>query len=421
MVHTCIYDAWSAYDPVAQSTIPDISLRRPLSEYTESNKQQAISYAAYRCLADQFPRDLALIKSKLTALGYDPDDTSSDPSHPAGVGNIVAREIIKMCHHDGANQLGDQARGEYEDYTGYKPVNGPNRLNDPDHWQPLRVLDRDQFMFQAFLTPFWSRVTPFALTSADEFRPAPPYSWEKSRNDYVQQARELVDISAHLTDTEKAIAEYWADGPGSDTPPGHWCRFAQFVAARDHLGLDAEVKLFFVLTNALFDASIATWDAKRAYDSVRPITAIHFLFAGKKIRAWAGPHQGTAEMDGAEWRPYQKPATITPPFPEYVSGHSTFSSTAAEILRLFTGSDTFGDSVHIKAGSSKIEPGTVPSQDTVLSWDTFTDAADQAGMSRRFGGIHFKMGDLQGRRLGRLVAAQAYKKALGYFNEKSQA
>ena len=352
----------------------------------------------------------------MAVLNYDPNDVSTDLSKPSGVGNVAARAVIKACHHDGANQLGDLGPGEYEDYSSYRPVNGPDRLSDPDHWQPLRVVDRGQLMIQSFLTPFWSRVTPFALTSADEFRPGPPYSWQKNKDEYLQQATELIDISARLTDRQKVIAEYWADGAGSDTPPGHWCRFAQYISSRDHLNLDAQVKLFFVLTNALFDASIATWDAKRTYDSVRPITAIHFLFSGQKIHAWAGLYKGTAEIDGAAWQPYQKPSVVTRTFPEYVSGHSAFSAAAAEVLRLFTGNDAFGYSVQVKAGSSKIEAGKVPSQDHVLSWATFTDAADEAGMSRRYGGIHFKMGDLNGRSLGRLVGAQSYKKALSYFN-----
>jgi len=178
--------------------------------------------------------------------------------------------------------------------------------------------------------------------------------------------------------------------------------------------------MFFALTNALLDASIATWDTKRAYDSVRPITAIHFLFAGKKIRAWAGPNQGAQEMDGHDWRPYQESGVVTPAFPEYISGHSTFSAAAAEVLRLFTGSDTFGESVKIKAGSSKIEPGAIPACDTTLTWATFTSAADEAGMSRRYGGIHFELGDVTGRRLGRLVGAQAYGKALDYFSGQAQ-
>ncbi len=417
MVHSCMYDAWAPYDPAARSTLQDFVERRPAGEFTSENKKKAISYAADRCLADAFPRSGSFIRSKLTALGYDPNDRSTDPSTPSGIGNLVAQKIIEMCHHDGANQLGDLALGEYTDYTGYKPVNGPGRLNDPDHWQPLRIIDRDEFMFQNFLTPFWNHVVPFALTSAGEFRPPPPYSWVNSKRGYVNQAKELIDISANLTDREKVIAEYWSDGPGSVTPPGHWCRIAQYVARRDHLGLDAEVKLFFALANAMFDTSIATWDAKRKYDSVRPITAIHFLFAGKRIRAWGGPHRGTTVMDGSEWKPFQRPATITPPFPEYVSGHSAFSAAAAEVLKRFTGSDFFGGSAYIKTGSSKIEPGSVPAHDQSLSWTTFTAAANQAGLSRRYGGIHFKSGDLTGRKLGRLVGRNAYEKAAKYFNE----
>src|SRR5215471_2225117 len=420
IVHTCIYDAWAPYDLTARGTVQDFSSRRPVHEYTSENKQKAISYAVHRCLIDLFPRHQSFVRSRLTALGYDPNDTTTDPSTPSGIGNTVAQEIITMCHGDGANQLGDLASGEYEDYSGYRPANGPDRLIDPDDWQPLRMVDRGQLMIQEFITPFWSRVTPFALTSAEEFRPGPPYSWAKNREEYLQQATELVEISAHLTDRQKRISEYWADGPGSDTPPGHWCRFAQYISIRDHLDLDAKVKLFFVLTNALFDVSIATWDAKRAYDSVRPITAIHFLFSGKKIRAWAGPYKDAQEIDGADWQAYQSPSVITPPFPEYVSGHSAFSAAAAEVLRLFGGSDAFGYSVRIKAGSSKIESGKVPSQNVVLSWSTFSEAADQAGMSRRYGGIHFKIGDLNGRKLGRLVAAQAYQKALRYFNGENQ-
>lgn len=417
MVHTCAYNAWAVYTPTLRLIIPDTpELRRPGSEATPDNKQKAISYAAYRCLADLFPRRRASLREKLHAVGYDPDDTSADLATPSGIGNVIAQAVIDACHHDGANQLGDLSPGEYEDYSGYRPVNGPDRLVDPDHWQPLRIVNRDQYMIQEFLTPFWGRVTTFALTSPDQFRPDPPYTWKKNREEYIQQATELVEISAHLTDREKMIAEYWSDGSGSDTPPGHWCGFAQWVAARDHLDLDAEVKLFFVLTNALFDASIATWDAKRAYDSVRPITAIHFLFSGKRIRAWGGPSKGTEEIDGAGWQPYQKPWVITPPFPEYVSGHSAFSAAAAEVLRQFTGRDAFGYSVRIKAGSSKIAPGKVPARDLTLSWPTFSAAADQAGISRRYGGIHFKNGDMNGRKLGRLVGAQAYRKAVQYFS-----
>ena len=136
--------------------------------------------------------------------------------------------------------------------------------------------------------------------------------------------RSLLSLSAGLTDRQKVIAEYWADGPSSELPPGHWDLFAQFVARRDRLGLDASVKLFFALTNAIFDGGIAAWDDKAAFDSVRPITAVRYLFAGQQVPAWAGPGKGTQLIDGADWMPYQTAASPTPAFPEYLSGHSTF-------------------------------------------------------------------------------------------------
>ncbi len=191
--------------------------------------------------------------------------------------------------------------------------------------------------------------------------------------------------------------------------------FAQFVSARDHHTLDDDVKMFFVLSNAIFDAGIAAWDAKRAYDSVRPVTAILFLFRGKTIHAWGGPGKGSKEMDGAQWIPYQSATFPTPPFPEYVSGHSTYSAAAARILELWSGSDRFGNSVTLPVGSSKIEPGVTPLRSVTLRWETFTDAANEAGMSRRYGGIHFRAADLAGRLLGRLVAFEAWQKAQNYF------
>ena len=121
-------------------------------------------------------------------------------------------------------------------------------------------------------------------------------------------------------------------------------------------------------------------------------------------------------IPGEQWQAYQTGAVPTPAFPEFSSGHSAYSAAAAEVLRSFTGSDAFGNSVTIKAGSSGVEPGTVPATDIVLAWPTFSDAANQAGMSRRYGGIHFKEGDLQSRAMGRLIGAQAWAKAQTYFN-----
>ena len=105
---------------------------------------------------------------------------------------------------------------------------------------------------------------------------------------------------------------------------------------------------------------------------IRPLTAIPFLFQGQQIQAWGGPFKGTVTMDGRNWIPYQPSTFPTPPFPECSSGHSTFSAAGAEILKLFTESDAFGDSATFLAGTSKIEPGHTPAQPVTLTWNTFT-------------------------------------------------
>ncbi len=132
---------------------------------------------------------------------------------------------------------------------------------------------------------------------------------------------------------------------------------------------------------------------------------------GRNVRSWGGPGKGTVEMDGSQWLPYQPSTRPTPPFPEFVSGHSAYRAAAAEILHLWTGSDRFGSSVTFAAGSSKFEPSVTPSHAVTLRWETFTEAAEEAGMSRRYGGIHFKAADLAGRVLGRAVASEVWKRA----------
>jgi hypothetical protein len=411
ILHTSTFDAWAAYDSVAVGTRLGGSLRRPASERTVENKQKAISFAAYRALVDLFPTQKELFDSVMRELGYDPTDTTTNISTPSGIGNVVAAAVLEFRHHDGSNQLGDLSPGAYSDYTGYVPVNTPDTVFDINRWQPLRLPNGT---VQRYLVPHWGNVTPFALTTGSQFRPRPPAFFPNRK--FEKEAAEVLEISGDLNDTKKAIAEYWSDGPGSETPPGHWQLLAQIISQRDNHTLDDDAKMFFAVGNGLLDSSIASWDAKRAYDYVRPITAIRELFAGKHIVAWAGPFQGIRFIDPKDWQPYQVTTFVTPPFPEYVSGHSTFSASSAEILKSFTGSDVFGASAVVKAGSSLIEPGVTPAFDVKLSWRTFSIAAEEAGISRLYGGIHFRDGNLRGRTLGRLVGAQVWQKALTYFN-----
>jgi hypothetical protein len=297
-------------------------------------------------------------------------------------------------------------------------------VHNPNAWQPLSYVDgTGTLVTQAFVSAQFFRVTPFALGQTRQFRsPTGPARYGSGQ--YRDQAAALLALSASLDDEQKMIAEYWADGPHSELPPGHWDLFAQYVSNRDHhganeRGVDLDVKLFFVLTNAIFDAGLCSWDNKRAFASVRPATALRYLYGGQTIRAWAGPFRGTGPIPGESWLPYQPTTFPTPPFPEFSSGHSCFSAAGAEILRRFTGSDEFGASVTFPAGSSRVEPGAVPASDLTLSWATFSDAAAQAGMSRRYGGIHFEQGDLDGRAQGRNVAAMTWARALDLFGRRA--
>ena len=432
--HTCIYDAWAAYDHKAVGTRLGGALRQPPRERSVANARQAISFAAYRAAVDLFPGSApSVFDPLLRSLGFDAGDRSTDTSMPTGIGNVAAQAVLDFRHRDGANQLGDEPGGTpsvpYSDYTGYTPVNepmdtrvpfDPTTVHDPNSWQPLRYVDGSgNLVTPGFVGAQWPRVTTFALSAGSLRSPTGPAKFGSP--EYVEQAQALLDLSAGLTDEQKLIAEYWADGPHSELPPGHWDLFAQFVSRRDHHGVRApgierDVKLFFALTNAVSDAGCCAWDNKRAFNSVRPISAIRTLFRGQAVRAWAGPYQGTKLIDGASWFPYQPTTFPTPPFPEYSSGHSNFSAAGAEILKFFTRSDRFGASVTFPAGSSRVEPGLTPAVDLTLSWATFTDAANQAGLSRRYGGIHFEQGDLDARATGRKAAESCWQKAQRYFN-----
>lgn len=416
MVHTAMFDAWAAYDDHAVGTRLGGALRVPPGVHRREDRDAAISHAAFSALVDIFPAQKPRFEARMTALGLDPTDTSTDPSTPAGIGKLAAAAVLEYRQADGANQLGDlRPSGQpYSDYTGYAPRNDWDRLSDPNAWQPLRVPDgAGGFAVQSFLTPHWNRVTPFALASADEYRAPPPALFP--HGSYRAQTEELIHLSAQLTDREKVITEYWADGPGGVLAPGHWLVFGRFVSQRDAHTLDQDIQMFFLLANAVFDAGIAAWDSKIHYDYVRPINAIRFLKTGKRIRSWAGPGMGTRVMDGADWRPYQPASSPSPPFAEYVSGHSTFGAAGGEILRRFTGSDYFGMSVTIANGPQGTESG-MPQQPVTLAWQTFSDAVDENGMSRRYGGMHFRDGDLEGRRMGRSVGAAVWSKGLEYID-----
>jgi hypothetical protein len=433
VVHTAIYDAWAAYDPVAVGTRLGAGLRQPAADRTLENKTKAVSFAAYATLVDLFPARQASYAQQMADLGYVVD--GSDTSPAAMVGGAAAQAVLDYRHRDGANQLGDEAGGTpgvaYSDYTGYAPVNTWDQVKDPDRWQPLCIptpppgATECTGRIQTSLTPHWDHVTPFALTSPGQFRAPGAYTYlgpdGKPSGKYVDQIDKMTQYSKQLDDFRKTTAEYWEDGPGTVTPPGHWNQFAQWVARRDTNTIDEDARLFLALTNALLDASISAWDGKGTWDSIRPISAVRWLQRGKIIQAWGGPYKGPSYIKGEDWIPYRPPNDPAPPFAEYASGHCTFSAAAAEVLTGFTGRGNFELKVTIAAGSSRVEPKTdthpgVPAKPITLSWTNFRYAAEQAGLSRQYGGVHFEHGDKDAREAGSKVGKNAWAKALTYFN-----
>lgn len=438
VLHTCTYDAWAAYDPVAVGTRLGGTLRRPAAERTVANKSEAISYAAYLAATDLYPASKPVFEALMTRLGYDPTKRPAGNGTPAGIGIRACRAVLDYRHGDGSNQLGVLYPDPYSDYTGYAPRNEPMQLygynpvtvHDPDRYQPLIHPDPEGGkVTDGFLGAQWGSVRLLQIQSLpaatqpveqrlilEELRRTTspgPARYGSAR--YVQQTKDLMAITSNLTERQKVIAEYWSDGPGTTTPAGHWMRLTDVVSRRDHNSLDEDVKLFFAMGNSQADAAVASWYVKRYYDSVRPITSARYLFGGQQVTGWGGPNQGTVIMDGSQWRPYQHETFPTPPFPEYVSGHSAFSFSAAAVLTAFTGSDRFGYSMTIPQGSMTFEHN-LPSTDITLTWPTFSYAAAQVGMSRRYGGIHFEDGDIHGRALGTAVGQLTWTLAQRYFH-----
>ncbi len=268
-------------------------------------------------------------------------------------------------------------------------------------------------------------------------------------------------------DYVRILAEFWADGPNSETPPGHWFTILNYVtdqlpASAKRFGgtgpvlddLQWDVKAYLTLGGAMHDAAISAWSIKGWYDFVRPITAIRAMdrlgvteepgyiekvkrgdpLAGPrnenvgkiKIRAWRGPtliNDPATETAGVDWIlaenwwPYQRPTFVTPPFAGYVSGHSTFSRAGADVLTAITGDPYFpGGLGEFNTRQNEFlvfEDG--PTMDMTLQWATYRDAADQTSLSRIWGGIHPPFDDIPGRRIGIQVAADAVRLAERYF------
>ena len=538
-----MWDAWAAYDETADGYF--VTEKHQAADATFA-RETAISYAAYRILRWRYAdvADLAAAIEQLDAtmasLCYRTDYAATEGDTPADLGNRIAAAVLEAGRTDGS--LEEQ---RYVD-SAYVPANEPLAvaergvtMDDPNRWQPLALAEQISQnglpipgQVQAFIGPHWGHVASFALADSEAgtpIDPGPPPRLGDPRTDeaFRQAALEIIRFSSQLdpadgvtidigpgamgdnslgandgdghpanpatgkpyasnvvprADFQRALAEHWADGPKSETPPGHWNLIANEVSDAADLErriggereevdrLEWDVKLYFALNGAVHDAAIAAWGLKGFYDSARPISMIRYLGAhgqssdpdgpaydpeglplepglveviteasaapGERhealadhvgeiaVRSWRGfpedpetDHSGVGWILAVDWVPYQRSTFVSPAFAGYVSGHSTFSRAAAEVLTSFTGSEYFPGGVHestLPAGELIHEEG--PDQPITLQWATYRDAADQAGISRLFMGIHITADDLEGRKIGATCGREAWTRAQSHFD-----
>ncbi len=349
IVHAAIYDSVNSiskkYSPYR------VSIDAPAG----ASEAAAAAAAAHRTLVSLYPAQASKFDAALqSSLAKIPDGKSKEDG--IALGRQVADQIITLRSTDGANKT-----------VTYTPK------NDPGSWQPTPPA------FAAALLPQWPDVTPFAMTSGSQFRPSGPPALDSAK--YAEEFNEVKEIgkidSLTRTADQTAIAKFWANGGGTFTPPGHWNQIASEASALAGTSLEDSARLFALLNFALADAAITSWDAKYKYDLWRPVTA---------IRQAERDNNPNTTIDSG-WTPL----ITTPPFSEYTSGHSTFSGAGDAVLSSVLGAD-FG---FADKGDKSVN--------SLRTYESFAEAADESGMSRIYGGIHFMSANVDGLSSGRSV------------------
>src|SRR2546426_3697264 len=339
ILHVSIYDAVNGIARTHEAYL--VQSGAPSS----ASRPAAASAAAHLALVNLFPADASTFDALHTAiLAGIPDG----PHKRAGIvwGEFVANQILAARANDGSNAI-------------VLPPVG----SGPGVWVPTPPA------FSPYLLPQWGFVVPFGMSSSSQFRPPGPPSLDSDQ--YAADYNEVKELGAALGSTRTAdqtqIALFWADGAGTETPPGHWNSIAQIIADARGNTLEQNARLFALLNIGMADAAICAWDAKYTFHFWRPVTAINFV---------------EPEL---HWMSF----IVTPPFPDYVSGHSTFSGAAATVLALFYGTEDLPFTI-----GSDFLPGVYRSFSTCL------DAAEEAAVSRLYGGIHFRSANEDGLQAG---------------------
>ena len=539
-----MWDAWAAYDPTASGYVftekpsaSDVAAAR-----NETISYAAYHVLTTRFIkAVGADKSLSEFDDLMDSLCLPLATTTIEGDSPAAVGNRIAKAVLDHFLQDGSNEHNGYADPTYAPVNPPLVVATAGiTLADPNRWQPLQIehmVSQNGILVtngvQQAVGPQWGHVSGFGIPdggpAGTPFDPGPPPRFGDPATDatYRAQAVEVIRDSSILdvpgdasidispaalgnnplgsnagqgyarnpvtgapyspelvsrSDFYRAIAEFWADGPNSETPPGHWNVIANAVS--DQLApalriggtgpvldrLQWDVKLYLALNGAVHDAAIAAWGLKGRYDGIRPISMIRYLAMlgqssdpsgpsynaeglplvpglievitkdktapGGPMSALAG-HEGEIALHtwpgspadpktqrspvkwilGTAWVPYQLPTFVTPSFQGYVSGHSTFSRAAAEVMVGMTGSEYFPGGLTtrtIASGTFRMEAG--PSTDVILEWATYYDAADQAGQSRLYGGIHVQADDFTGRVIGSACGKDAWALAQRYYS-----
>lgn len=354
IVHAAIYDALNAIDQTYAPLYDQPPVVGPAS------REAAVAAAAYQALVGLYPVWESTLAEDLRArLAGIPDSTAKD--NGVALGKRVADHILALR---AADRWGADS-----------PYNGST---EPGKWRPTAP------GYQPGLAPHGGNLKPFALPNTEDFRPGPPPGLNCP--EYTAALEEVRSWgganSTARTPDQTQIAHFWSDSPGATaSPPGKWNLIAQTLSERQHNTLAENARLFALLNLALADAGIVCWNTKYTYEFWRPVDAIHLADADGNPDTSADPN----------W----SPLLTTPPFPEYMSGHSTFSGAAARILSLFVGTD---DIPFATAAGFEVLPGVT------RSFPRISAAAQEAGISRVYGGIHFGFSNREGLACGARIA-----------------
>ena len=368
-------DAAAPYHPTAVGVYTRLP-RQSEEARTDRNINTAMLHAAFHTLVGLLPERESVWREMLSDYGLDPNDRSTDLTTPVGIGNAAGTGAVQGRLYDGMNQTGN-----YQDNTGYAPVNSAFVLSDPSRWQPgLRLQGTGVYTVQQFVTPQLANTEPFAPFDPRQLRVAPPSASDPENWDaYKGQVDAVLGTSANLTDERKMKSELF------DNKVASLGLSYLFVADELDLSPADTARGYLVKVAAWMDASIVTWQEKARYDAVRPFSAIPYVYGDELVTAWGGPGHGRDQIPASQWLSYLPENDHS----EYPSGSTCGCYAHAQALRRFTASDELNWSVSYPAGSSRIEPGVTPARDMTLHFNTWTDFASDCGQSRYWGGVHF--------------------------------